>query len=168
MNTNLADCATVSPAFGVEGPTPRDGGAGRRRSPLQEARQTRRGPVRWDARYSLDGEADYGWRTCTLVDVSPSGAGVDLHDVGPDDAHNSGQTPRTCRLVMAIELNEGEVPVFGWFTQGRVANVRSGDGARLRVGVEFVDLTALELDVLDAVVQITTNRLPELDPSTTR
>lgn len=150
--------AAVASDAEVGTPTPPGGDEGQTRTWRPEARQTPRAAVRWSGRYRLDSEPDYGWRACTVLDVSRGGAGLELLDA----VHKPAETLLTCRLTMEIELYEGDEPVFGWFTRGSVVNVTSGSGPGLRVGVKFEDMTELEQDVLDAVVQIRSGRSVEV------
>ena len=100
----------------------------------ERRRRPRHGAAHWEGRYRLSGAS--GWRNCELVDVSESGAGfqafmltsdvLSMADVELELVDRSDPEPDPLRL------------------RGRVAHLTRSNAGHVRVGMEFVDLSALE------------------------
>jgi hypothetical protein len=104
----------------------------------QEARLDVRGLVRWQAQYMVAGYAALGWFECRVIDVARMGAGLELD--GPWPAW--GDWDLIVRLQMSGEACSLQL-------RGHVRNESACDRGRLRVGIEFFDMTPLERDTLD-------------------
>ncbi len=105
-------------------------------------RETPRERAAWDARYFVEHRPDLGWRPCRVLDISTIGAALELRDA------RHSETAAT-RIVLELETVDG-----GGSIQ-LVAVVRhsedTDDGA-IRAGIQFVDLSPLELEVLEMLL----------------
>ncbi len=87
-----------------------------------------------------DGDPGAAWRQCTIVNLSLTGAALDL--VPPPMLPN--------RLVVQLELGEGH-GVMGVQLKGEIRHV-DVHASHVRVGLEFVELTGLEQTVLGGLL----------------
>jgi hypothetical protein len=102
----------------------------------QQRRRTTRHSVAWQGRCTAADDPDRRWTDCHLIDVSIAGAALELSD----------QPTRVgARLVLEIREVPGEV--VGMVFNADVKNVGRTDRG-YRIGVEFVDVGALERAVL--------------------
>src|SRR5260221_558847 len=101
---------------------------------LRNRRGADRYPAGWIARYRT--EADDGWRECRALDVSETGAALEL----------SGSVTVDEELV--IELRTGDDAPGGVLLIATVRNVASDPDGTVRVGVEFASCTPLARSVL--------------------
>jgi hypothetical protein len=105
------------------------------RTVREEHRRKARHPVAgWTGRYRL--EAASGWRDCTLVDVSETGAGFQAFMLATDAVPWS---TTELELVDGSRSDEGTIRL-----RGRISHLTRSDEGHVRVGIEFVGLTELE------------------------
>ena len=89
----------------------------------QLRRAAPRQPTDWMAYYRLDNAEDSAWRPCRILDISPLGAGLELHDIAADEVLDGA-------ITVSFEL------------RGESRNiVRSEDGTTARFGIQFPELT---------------------------
>jgi hypothetical protein len=81
-----------------------------------------------------------GWRDCTLVDVSGTGAGFQAYMLATDAVQLS-----TAELEL-IDASGGEGRIR---LRGQVRHLTRSDEGHVRVGIEFVGLTELERRLLE-------------------
>jgi hypothetical protein len=96
----------------------------------------------------LEGRSDKSWRECHVLDVSRSGAGVELFDA-------TQEAMRGQRVVL-----EMEVPPAVLRLRGEVRHISPGVNGGLRVGLQFTGLSALERDMLDSLLERQSAALP--------
>jgi hypothetical protein len=103
-----------------------------------ERRRRARHAVRgWTGRYRLEHAS--GWRDCTLVDVSGSGAGFEAFMLATD------AVPRSTVELELIDGSGGD----SIRVRGRLAHLARSQEGHVRIGLEFVDLTELEARLID-------------------
>jgi hypothetical protein len=102
-----------------------------------EHRRAPRYPVKARGTYRLAGCLD--WRHCRLIDLSDQGAGLELCSLEMDG------WPRG-RIEVRIAVLGGEMPL-----RGEIRNARSFED-RLRVGVEFVDMSLDERNMIALLI----------------
>ena len=99
----------------------------------KERRRRARHAVRgWTVRYRLEHAS--GWRDCTLVDVSESGAGFQAFML-PTDA-----VPWSTAELELVGGSDDETIRL----RGRVRHLTRSHEGHVRVGIEFLELTELE------------------------
>jgi hypothetical protein len=89
----------------------------------------------WRGKYMIEGDPSERWRDCRIIDVSSAGAGLELVDTSPHETEGR-------QLILAVHLR---------------AAVRSAGPSRgqiLRVGTQFVDLSADELSYLASLAEV--------------
>jgi len=109
-------------------------------TPQSKARRVLRQEVDWPTRYTLEGSHSQPWRECRVRDLSRNGAGVELFDTTVDEA-------RGHRVVVEIEL-----PPATFRLVGDVRHAAVGTDGGVHVGLRFASLSAVERDMLDAVL----------------
>ena len=109
-----------------------------------ERRGTHRHPSDYRARYVAD-DRDDGWQTCRIVDLSHEGAALELS--GPDLPLLS---------LVRVELPLATSSATRIVLVGRVRNTGPGTGARIRVGIEWRNVTPLE----DQLLRVLLNTQP--------
>jgi hypothetical protein len=82
----------------------------------------------WPGTYVLETDVEKRWGDCRVIDISSAGAGVELLDA-PVEA------PEGSEIFVAVHL------------RGEIRNSRPRED-RLRVGIQFVDLTDAERSYL--------------------
>ena len=89
----------------------------------------------WRGKYMIEDDPEGRWRDCRVVDVSSAGAGLELLDATPEE---------TCgkKILLAVQL------------QGEVRNAEALASERLRVGIQFVDLTDAERKYLESMAEL--------------
>ena len=106
-------------------------------------RRLPRQPADWPGTYEF-AENVTAHGSCRVVDISRFGLGVELHSSTPVD-------PIGKRLVVDVRgPASGSVSIH---MEGLVRNVSRGQGG-VRVGVEFVGLSPVELAILDSLEQM--------------
>jgi hypothetical protein len=103
------------------------------------ARRVLRREVDWTSRYTLEATRDLTWRECRVLDVSRGGAGILLSGVTVDEI-----TGR--RIVLEVEIAPALLRV-----RGDVRHATQLDEG-VHVGIRFDNLTVLERDLLDALL----------------
>jgi hypothetical protein len=110
------------------------------------SRRARRAPVAWQVRFRIAGGTAERWHECRVLDVSVAGAGL---EVAPGDAALLARGRLVVELGLAGDVSDGGgggLQLTAW-----VRHVTADDGAT-RVGITFVNMTALERDILGAMV----------------
>ena len=100
----------------------------------ERRRRNRHSVAGWTGRYRLEGAS--GWRDCTLVDVSESGAGFEAFMLATDAVSLS-----TAELELVDGSGAGEDAIR---LRGQVRHLTRSSEGHVRVGVEFLGLTELE------------------------
>jgi hypothetical protein len=101
-----------------------------------------RAEASWVGTYRLEAHPDLGSGPCRVIDVSTSGAGVELFGPVPDaDRHE--------RVLLEIQLGTGTA---GIRLAGSVQNAKLTP-LGVRVGIEFDDLGTLEKEVLATLLK---------------
>jgi hypothetical protein len=100
----------------------------------ERRRKHRHAPAEWKSRYRLAGAS--GWRDCTLVDVSESGAGFQAYMLATDAVQ---LTSAELELIDDSGTGEGSIRL-----RGQVRHLTRSEEGHVRVGIEFVGLTELE------------------------
>jgi hypothetical protein len=83
----------------------------------------------------IEGDAEQHWRDCRVVDVSSAGAGVELLDATPEETEGK-------QIILAVHL------------RATVRNAGPTRGEILRVGTQFVDLSAAECAYLASLAEV--------------
>jgi hypothetical protein len=96
----------------------------------KERRVAPRQVAEWVGRYRLEHDPEGRWRYCRFVDISTSGAALNLSDTTPEETQD-------CRIVVEVTL------------RADVKHIQVVDAGTSRVGVQFVDLSAGEIAHLD-------------------
>jgi PilZ domain len=104
----------------------------------EHRRKPRHAAAGWSGRYRLQDAA--AWRECTLVDISESGAGFQAYMLATDALPLT-----TAELELVDESRAGEDPIR---LRGRVRHPTRSEEGHVRVGIEFVGLTQLEMQLL--------------------
>jgi hypothetical protein len=89
----------------------------------------------WRGKYLIEGDPEERWRDCRVIDVSSAGAGVELLDATPEEAE--GQ-----QIILTIHL------------RATIRNSGPTRGEILRVGTQFVDLSAAECAYLASLAEV--------------
>jgi hypothetical protein len=89
----------------------------------------------WRGMALIEGDPDARWRDCRVIDVSSAGAGLELLQTTPQEAE--GQN-----LILAVHL------------RAAVKNTGPIRGPILRVGTQFVDLSASETAYLASLAKV--------------
>jgi len=89
----------------------------------------------WRGKYLIEGDSAERWRQYRVVDVSSAGAGVDLFDATPEETEGR-------QIMLAVHMR---AMVRDW------GPVR---GEILRVGTQFVDLSAAECAYLSSLAEV--------------
>ena len=104
----------------------------------EQRRKQRRALNRWSGRYRL--EAAAGWRECTLVDISATGAGFDAFMLRSDAVLST---------VAELEITEPSGgPDASIRLRGTIRHLTRSPEGHIRVGIEFLELTELESQLL--------------------
>ena len=111
---------------------------------METRRRLPRQPADWPGKYHF-GESDKADGICRVVDISRMGIGVELIGERPHD-------PIGRRLVVEVQGPAGgSIRIF---MAGEVRHVESMPNDGIRVGLEFTDLSDMELSILDALEQM--------------
>lgn len=86
----------------------------------------------WRGKYAYEGDSEVNWHDCRIIDISTSGAGLELLDSEDDEVVGN-------HILLAIHL------------RGEVRNAAPGRDDSLRAGVKFVGLSQLEIDYMDSL-----------------
>ena len=115
----------------------------KRNAPAQQvqARRVLRREVDWVTRYMFEGSREQVWRECRVLDVSRGGAGVELSGTTVDEA-------RVRRVVLEFELPPAVLRL-----RGEVRHASPCDDGSVFAGLQFGNLTALEHDMLDSLLE---------------
>ncbi len=108
-------------------------------------RRTPRLATGWPGKWHLADDELTAWDTCQIIEISIAGVGLELDDPLADDLIGR-------RLVV-----ESTAPIGTAVTirlEGEVRHASRLHPGRTRVGVEFVDLSATERQILDAMAQL--------------
>ena len=89
----------------------------------------------WRGKYMIEGDPAERWRDCRVVDVSSAGAGVELLDATPEETEGH-------QIILAVHL------------RAMVRNSGPARGEILRVGTQFVDLSAAECAYLSSLAEV--------------
>ena len=100
----------------------------------ERRRRNRHSIAGWTGRYRL--EAASGWRDCTLVDMSETGAGFQAFMLATDAVSLS-----TAELELVDGSSAGEAKIR---LRGQVRHLTRSPEGHVRVGIEFLGLTELE------------------------
>lgn len=106
----------------------------RRRVPRQAAG--------WPGRYKFESASDQPWGRCRVLDISVIGAGVEIFGEAPTEIVGT-------RLVVEVQTPAGASVSIRLV--GETRNAGRGPEGGIRVGLEFVDLSATERSILDAL-----------------
>ena len=106
-----------------------------------QARRVLRREVDWTSRYMLEGMRNQSWRECRVLDVSRGGAGVQLSDVTVDEI-------QARRVVLEFEIPPALLRV-----RGQVRHAGPGREGGVYVGIQFDNLSVLERDMLDSLLE---------------
>ena len=108
-------------------------------------RRTPRLAAGWPGKYQVAEDELSAWYTCQIVEISIAGVGVELDDLLADDLIGRRVViESTAPMGTAISIR----------TEGEVRHVSHLQPGRTRVGVEFVDLSETERQILDALAQL--------------
>jgi hypothetical protein len=88
--------------------------------------------VDWPGTYVIEGHLEKPWRNCRVIDVSTTGAGLELADA-PEEAEEGR------RIFLDVHL------------LGEVRNSGPGRDDRQRVGIQFLGLTEGERTYLESL-----------------
>jgi hypothetical protein len=88
------------------------------------------------------GHAAMGWFDCRVIDVTLRGAGLELDGAWPA----SGEWTLIVQLRLSGEARSLQL-------RGHVGNESAGDGGRLRVGIEFFNMTPVDRDLLELALE---------------
>ena len=77
----------------------------------------------WKGQFLVESDPERRWHDCRIIDISSAGAGLELMGTAPEE------TDGQC-ILLTIHL------------RAQVRNARPWKGGRLRVGTEFIDLSA--------------------------
>jgi hypothetical protein len=91
--------------------------------------------VDWSGSYSIQGEPEEHWGECRVIDISSGGAGLELLDT-----YAGVQVGKS--VIIAVRL------------RGEIRDCRPRRGDRLRVGIQFVDVSERESEYLASIVEI--------------
>lgn len=111
------------------------------KTPHVQARRVLRREVDWTSRYMLEATRDQSWHGCRVLDVSRGGAGVELSGVTVDEV-------RDHRVVLEFEIAPAVLRV-----RGAVRHAAVGSEGGVHVGIQFDNLSVLERDLLDSLVE---------------
>jgi hypothetical protein len=89
----------------------------------------------WEGTYLVESDPERRWRDCRVIDISSAGAGLELEDA-PDVA------------------SPGNIVYVAVHLRGEIRNTQPLNGDRLRVGVQFVDLSSRERTYLRSLEAI--------------
>jgi hypothetical protein len=104
----------------------------------RENRRHERHPADWAGEYSTDSTT--AWYGCRVVDVSATGAGVELF--GPD-------VPAGSRLVLKLQANpSADAGTTVIEVAATVMNASTVAKGIVRVGLEFVNLAPVEQEIM--------------------
>jgi len=87
----------------------------------------------WRGKYAFEGDSEEVWHDCRVIDISTSGAGLELLDVAENETVGG-------HILLAIHL------------RGELRNAGPGRQDSLRAGVKFVGLSQGEIDYMDSLV----------------
>ncbi|HEY3942496.1 MAG TPA: PilZ domain-containing protein [Acidimicrobiales bacterium] len=106
----------------------------RRRVPRQSAD--------WFGKCLVDDDPEGAWYECRVVDVSILGAGIEVFGF-------TGRVTVGQRLVLEVQTPEGDSVTV--HLVGEVKNVGSAPRGRLRIGVEFTELSDGERSIVGVI-----------------
>ncbi len=89
----------------------------------------------WRGRYAFEGDSEESWHDCRVIDISPSGAGLELFDVPEDEVAGN-------HILLAIHL------------RGELRNAGPASEGSLRAGVKFVGLSQAQIDYMDSLAAL--------------
>jgi PilZ domain len=110
---------------------------------VENRRRIHRQPIGWAASYRLTDEAAHGWRDCRVVDISMLGMGITVACLHPSDLVG--------RLV-SVNL-PGPASSVNVRLEGEIKSAVPTINRRLRVGIEFVQLSETE-QAITAVLSV--------------
>jgi hypothetical protein len=112
---------------------------------MSTRRRLPRQPADWPGRYHFEDVPDVLDNSCCVVDISRMGAGVEIFGDSPID-------PIGRRVSIDVEgPSNGSIWIH---MEGLVRNASSGPVGGVRIGIEFVGLSEVELAILDALEQM--------------
>jgi len=89
----------------------------------------------WGGTYLIEDDPERRWSDCRVIDISSAGAGVEL-------LHPPAQAVEWSHIFVAVHL------------RGEIRNTMAMRDDRLRVGVQFVDLTEAERAYLASLTEL--------------
>jgi hypothetical protein len=98
--------------------------------------------VRWNTRYWLDGSIDRQWRVARVLTVSETGLVAELFATTYQDV-------RTHRVVLEVRIPPAVLHI-----RGDVVRADHGDQGGIRVRLEFVNLSAVERDLVYSLLLV--------------
>jgi hypothetical protein len=101
----------------------------------KQRRRSPRWPVDWAGRYRL--EQSPTWQPCRLIDISGTGVALEPLDLAV------GEEPAG-RLDLELLASEEEPLRF----RGEIRHMTRLSGSRIRLGIEFAGLSALETNLI--------------------
>lgn len=107
---------------------------------IQRRRRVPRQSVTWAGKCQINDEVG-GWTECEVVDISVIGVGVEVPSEG--DTGRIGQT-------ITVEVQTPAGAAVSIRLVGEIRNVVPVT-ERIRIGIEFVDLSETERSILDAL-----------------
>ena len=117
---------------------------------MRDRRRAPRHLTRWPARYVLGAAGHDEWHDCNVVDVSRTGAALEVS--GPVPAEDASVTVAITSLAVAITRDD-RAPVAVEL-RGHVRNVSRKHANSTRVGIEWAALAALEQDLLALLTEL--------------
>jgi c-di-GMP-binding flagellar brake protein YcgR len=110
------------------------------------ARRVLRREVDWNSRYMIEASRDQTWSECRVLDVSRGGAGLMVSGVTADQIDGR-------RLVVELEIPPAVLRV-----RGEVRHAGTNADGDVHVGIRFDNLTALEQDLLESLLDHSPSR----------
>jgi len=96
----------------------------------------------WPGRWQVADDESSAWGTCQIIEISIVGVGLELDDLLTDDLIGR-------RLVVETTAPSGTAVSIRM--EGDVRHASQFHPGRTRVGMEFVDLSETERQILDAM-----------------
>ncbi len=96
----------------------------------------------WFGRYVVENEPGSGWEECMVIDISILGLGLELFGTVTEDMIGK-------RLVVHVGAPAGESVSLRLV--GQLKNLSEGRLGGIRAGLEFVDLSETEREILKAM-----------------
>ena len=105
-------------------------------------RRTPRMAAGWPGKWQLPDEEFSAWNVCQIIEISIAGVGLELDDLPTDDLVGR-------RLVVESTAPSGAAVTARF--EGEVRHVSPLRPGKTRVGMEFVNLSETERQILDAM-----------------